>query len=115
MAVSAWCLSLGDVGAYFGLVMVSFMVVEACVGFFMPVAGTLRSKYVPDALQGAILNIFRLPLNVVVVSGTHATDVLETPTVFKLVSGFFLAASLLQSTFLAQSKTANSVNRKKTN
>jgi hypothetical protein len=76
------------------------MVLEACVGFFMPVAGTLRSKYVPDALQGAILNIFRLPLNVVVVSGTYATDILPAATVFKLVSGCFLAAGVLQSTFL---------------
>ena len=66
----------------------------------MPVAGTLRSKYVPDSLQGAILNIFRLPLNVVVVSGTHATDVLEAPMVFSLVSACFLGAALLQSTFL---------------
>ncbi|KAG7336685.1 sugar transporter [Nitzschia inconspicua] len=88
----------------FELVIVSFLVVECCVGLFMPVAGTLRSKYVPDALQGAILNIFRLPLNVVVVSGTYATDVLEAPIVFKLVSGCFLAASLLQGTFLLETK-----------
>eukprot|EP00529_Nitzschia_sp_RCC80_P022426 CAMPEP_0113465664 /NCGR_PEP_ID=MMETSP0014_2-20120614/13863_1 /TAXON_ID=2857 /ORGANISM="Nitzschia sp." /LENGTH=497 /DNA_ID=CAMNT_0000357843 /DNA_START=97 /DNA_END=1590 /DNA_ORIENTATION=+ /assembly_acc=CAM_ASM_000159 len=101
MAVPAWCLSQPDAGMeHFTLVIASFMVVEACVGFFMPVAGTLRSKYVPDALQGAILNIFRLPLNAVVVSGTHATDVLPTATVFMLVSGCFLAAGLLQSTFL---------------
>lgn len=78
----------------------SFLVVEGCVGLFMPIAGTLRSKYVPDSLQGAILNIFRLPLNVVVVAGTFATDVLETGTVFKLVSLSFLGAALLQTTLL---------------
>lgn len=115
MAVPAWCLSQADIGTHFGLVIVSFMVLEACVGFFMPVAGTLRSKYVPDALQGAILNIFRLPLNVVVVSGTYATDVLETSTVFKLVSGCFLAAALMQSTFLWKSSTTaySAINGKK--
>ena len=63
-------------GGCLGRVVASFMVVEFCVGLFMPVAGTLRSKYVPDALQGGILNIFRLPLNAVVVTGTYATDVL---------------------------------------
>ncbi|KAG7346078.1 sugar transporter [Nitzschia inconspicua] len=105
MAVPALCLSKGtSVRGTFELVIVSFLVVECCVGLFMPVAGTLRSKYVPDALQGAILNIFRLPLNVVVVSGTYATDVLEAPIVFKLVSGCFLAASLLQGTFLLETK-----------
>ena len=104
MAVPAFCLSKASMGGYFELVIVSFMVVEICVGFFMPVAGTLRSKYVPDALQGAILNIFRLPLNVVVVSGTYATDVFEASFVFKLVSGCFFAAALLQSTFLLEGK-----------
>ena len=56
------------------------------VGLFNPVAGTLRSKYVPDHLQGAILNIFRLPLNTVVVAGTYATDVLPTYQVYMIVS-----------------------------
>lgn len=104
MAVPALCLSQLSTGGCFGRLIVSFMVVELCVGLFMPVAGILRSKYVPDALQGAILNIFRLPLNVVVVSGTYATDVLEASLVFKLVSGCFLSAALLQSTFLLQSQ-----------
>jgi hypothetical protein len=104
MAVPALCLSQASIGGRFELVISSFMVMEFCVGLFMPVAGTLRSKYVPDALQGAILNIFRLPLNAVVVSGTYATDVLEASLVFKLVSGSFLAAALLQSTFCLQTK-----------
>lgn len=70
------------------------------MGLFMPVAGTLRSKYVPDELQGAILNIFRLPLNAVVVGGTYATDVLEPALVFKLVSLSFFAAALLQASMM---------------
>ena len=113
MAVPAFCLAQPDVKWTFEFVIVSFMVVECCVGLFMPVAGTLRSKYVPDALQGAILNIFRLPLNAVVVSGTYATDVLEAPLVFKLVSGCFLAAALLQSTFLTEPIAATGSSKKK--
>jgi hypothetical protein len=58
---------------------------------------------VPDALQGAILNIFRLPLNVVVVSGTYASDVMEASLVFKLVSGCFFAAGALQLSMMFQS------------
>jgi hypothetical protein len=73
---------------------------ELCVGLFMPVAGTLRSKYVPDAKQGAILNIFRLPLNAIVVAGTYATDVFTASTVFTLVSTFLLSASLLQASLI---------------
>jgi MFS family permease len=83
------------------MILGSFLVVEFCVGLFMPVAGTLRSRYVPDAQQGAILNIFRLPLNAIVVSGTYATDHLERSLCYKLVSGCFFGAALLQATMIA--------------
>jgi len=104
MAVPVKCVAtLGGAGPYCQeLILGSFLVVEFCVGLFMPVAGTLRSKYVPDSLQGAILNIFRLPLNAIVVSGTYATDHLEASLVFKLVSGCFFAAALLQATMIPQ-------------
>lgn len=82
------------------MIVASFMIVECCVGLFMPMAGTLRSKYVPDELQGAILNIFRLPLNVVVVSGTYATDVLKSYQVFTIVSLSFFSAAILQGTMM---------------
>lgn len=95
------------------LILGSFLIVELCVGLFMPVAGTLRSKYVPDSLQGAILNIFRLPLNAIVVSGTYATDHLEASLVFKLVSGCFFCAALLQATMIPQLKEATTLTGKK--
>jgi MFS transporter, MFS domain-containing protein family, molybdate-anion transporter len=92
------------------------LIVELCVGLFMPVAGTLRSKYVPDSLQGAILNIFRLPLNAIVVSGTYATDHLEASLVFKLVSGCFFFASIIQATMIPQADSTTSMTAaKKTN
>merc|ERR1712150_145739 len=104
MAIPAVLLAPDDVGTTisngFQWILVSFMVMEMCVGLFMPVAGTLRSKYVPDALQGGILNIFRLPLNAIVVSGTYATNVLETHVVFQIVCGCLLGAALLQVTMI---------------
>mmetsp|Transcript_36853 Transcript_36853/g.89506 ORF Transcript_36853/g.89506 Transcript_36853/m.89506 type:complete len:483 (-) Transcript_36853:49-1497(-) len=110
MAVPAYFLSGSASGEHFYLIIASFMMVECCVGLFMPVAGTLRSKYVPDALQGAILNIFRLPLNAVVVSGTYATDVLEPSVVFKAVSLCFFGAGALQLTMMGS--TASSKKKK---
>jgi len=102
MVVPAMCLSLTseDGPGYFSIIIASFMLMEFCVGMFMPLAGTLRSKYVPDALQGGILNIFRLPLNAIVVSGTYATDVLPSADVFKLISASFYCAALLQATLV---------------
>jgi len=114
-AVSAFILSQGasNVTGGFSIVIAAFMVTEATVGLFMPVAGTLRSKYVPDSLQGAILNIFRLPLNAVVVAGTHATDHLDPNICFQLVSGLFLAAALLQGTFLFGESSTSTTNSSK--
>lgn len=95
MAVPVMCLNTCQ-----HYVISSFLVVEFCVGLFMPIAGTLRSKYVPDNLQGAILNIFRLPLNILVVMGTRATEMFEADVVFKLVSVCFFAAAALQATMI---------------
>jgi MFS transporter, MFS domain-containing protein family, molybdate-anion transporter len=101
MTIPAYCVgSSGADGLCFEYVIASFLVVEFCVGLFMPVAGTLRSKYVPDALQGAILNIFRLPLNAVVVAGTYATDIFPTAVVYRFVSGSFVLAAALQITMV---------------
>mmetsp|Transcript_8859 Transcript_8859/g.21516 ORF Transcript_8859/g.21516 Transcript_8859/m.21516 type:complete len:478 (-) Transcript_8859:115-1548(-) len=98
MAVPAICLCCSAVSVCFERILLSFVVIEFCVGLSSPIAGMLRSKYVPDAYQGAIMNIFRLPLNAVVVSGTYATDVFEHYHVYGAVSGLFLIAAALQAT-----------------
>jgi MFS family permease len=102
MGIPAIALSWEKSSWQLEVILMSFVTMEFCVGLFMPVAGTLRSKYVPDALQGAILNIFRLPLNAIVVSGTFATDHLDPSLCYKLVSGFLMAAAFLQATMITQ-------------
>jgi hypothetical protein len=57
------------------------------------------------------MNIFRLPLNVVVVSGTYATDVLEQYKVFGIVSGLFLASAALQATLALGDKGEKQVKK----
>mmetsp|Transcript_37377 Transcript_37377/g.42721 ORF Transcript_37377/g.42721 Transcript_37377/m.42721 type:complete len:562 (+) Transcript_37377:59-1744(+) len=47
--------------------MASFFVFEACVGMYFPSIGTLRSKYVPDSHRSIIMNLFGIPLNILVV------------------------------------------------
>lgn len=102
MIIPSICVSsLGSL--CFQQILISFVLVETCVGLFMPIAGTLRTKYVPDALHGAILNIFRLPLNIIVVIGTYATDILPAAQVFIFVSGCFFTAALIQATMLKSS------------
>jgi len=47
---------------------VSFFFFEVCVGMYFPLIGTLRSKYLPDAYRGVIMNLFGIPLNLIVVA-----------------------------------------------
>jgi len=45
----------------------AFFLFETCVGMYFPLIGTLRSKYLPDAYRGVIMNLFGIPLNLIVV------------------------------------------------
>lgn len=60
----------------------AFLVFEACVGVNDGTAGVVRSKYIPDTKMAAILNIFRVPLNVLVVVGTKMNDTQTHATCF---------------------------------
>ena len=55
-------------GSSLAAIVASFLVFEACVGFYFPSIGTLRSKYVPESHRSVIVNIFGIPLNLIVVS-----------------------------------------------
>lgn len=87
-------------------VLCSFIVFETCVGTFFPCAGLLRSKVIPDSVQGSVMNIFRVPLNVLVVVGTKLTDVYPTQTVFSIIVVWLLIGGVCQI-FLAQALQAS--------
>jgi len=44
----------------------AFLVFEACVGLYFPMMGTLKGDIVPEDMRSTIYNIYRLPLNVIV-------------------------------------------------
>ena len=46
----------------------AFFCFEACVGMYFPSIGTLRSRYVPDSHRSVIMNLFGIPLNLLVIS-----------------------------------------------
>jgi len=48
---------------------------EVCVGLYFPSMGTLKSSIVPESHRSAIYNIYRIPLNFVVMASllTHLT------------------------------------------
>ena len=55
-------------GASFWPLTLGFFAFEACVGFYFPLIGTLRSKLVPDSHRSVIMNLFGMPLNLAVVA-----------------------------------------------
>jgi len=82
-------------------VFTSFLVLEFTLGIFNAGGGTLRSKYYPESMQSSIMNVFRVPLNGLVVLGTKLTswagnDIAELQKVFLVVVGMHLAAAAFQ-------------------
>jgi len=45
----------------------AFMIFEFCVGLYFPACGVLKSDVVPECVRGTVYNIYRVPLNAVVV------------------------------------------------
>jgi len=64
-----------------------FCVFEICVGMYFPAMATIKSKVVPEMSRSAIYNLFRVPLNVIVV-GILAGD-------FSVTSLFVVCSVLL--------------------
>ncbi|KRY75202.1 Major facilitator superfamily domain-containing protein 5 [Trichinella pseudospiralis] len=48
-------------------VFTGFAIFEICVGVFWPASGFMRSVHVPEKARSTVMNIFRIPLNLVVV------------------------------------------------
>ncbi|CAJ0603253.1 unnamed protein product [Cylicocyclus nassatus] len=49
------------------LVFIAFLVFEVCVGIFWPSMGCLRGAYVPEETRSTTINLFRVPLNLIVI------------------------------------------------
>ena len=84
-----------------------FIGFECCVGSYFPIIGALRGKYVPDHVRATIMNIFRIPLNVIVVIVLWYIDELGLTKVFILASILLLIASMA-SYFLGLMTVKNS-------
>lgn len=68
LAMGAATMATSSAEAPLWTLMAGFFAFEACVGMYFPSIGTLRSKYVPDSHRSVIMNLFGIPLNVLVVS-----------------------------------------------
>lgn len=55
-----------SVGGAIGL-FAAFLIFEFFVGVYFPSVGVLKSDIVPEEVRGLIYNLYRLPLNIIIV------------------------------------------------
>jgi len=86
------------------LVYGSFLIFEICCGLYFPCIGTLRSQYIPESMRATIMNLFRVPLNFLVVLILTNVSNLSNATIFLICSVWLQIAFVLQKYILKDSK-----------
>eukprot|EP00401_Gymnodinium_catenatum_P016414 CAMPEP_0117535728 /NCGR_PEP_ID=MMETSP0784-20121206/41084_1 /TAXON_ID=39447 /ORGANISM="" /LENGTH=515 /DNA_ID=CAMNT_0005332263 /DNA_START=102 /DNA_END=1649 /DNA_ORIENTATION=- len=72
-------------------IFLGFLLFEACVGFYFPAMGMLKSQEVPEEARAGMYSLYRIPLNAVVIS-LLLTDMELGPSFG--VCAFFLAVAV---------------------
>ena len=75
----------------------SFVVFEVCVGIFWPMLGVIRSQHLPEAQRATIINIFRVPLNAIVVGVLFFQGSMGVGTVFSVCAALLLLGAFLST------------------
>jgi MFS transporter, MFS domain-containing protein family, molybdate-anion transporter len=73
-----------------------FFVFEACVGMFWPCLATQRSQFVPEDVRATVMNFFRMPLNVMVVTVLYNVAQMPQSTVFIICTVLLVTAAIVQ-------------------
>eukprot|EP00300_Choanocystis_sp_HF-7_P001055 c10860_g1_i1.p1 GENE.c10860_g1_i1~~c10860_g1_i1.p1 ORF type:complete len:471 (+),score=114.92 c10860_g1_i1:46-1413(+) len=74
-------------------ILFAFIVFEACVGLYFPIMGTVKSRVVPEGGRSAIYNLFRVPLNIIVLC-VLLTDI-SVETAMMCCTGMLFLAGVL--------------------
>eukprot|EP00931_Biecheleriopsis_adriatica_P033739 TRINITY_DN19563_c0_g2_i1.p1 TRINITY_DN19563_c0_g2~~TRINITY_DN19563_c0_g2_i1.p1 ORF type:complete len:567 (+),score=70.61 TRINITY_DN19563_c0_g2_i1:69-1769(+) len=69
----AFLTAAATAGTQVHICLLSFLIIEFCVGAYYPSVGLLKSEVVPESVRGATYNLYRVPLNAIVV-GLILTD-----------------------------------------
>ena len=81
----------------FYMILIGFCLFETCVGGAFAAMATLRGQLLPQELQGTIMNIFRVPLNMLVVVGTKLDSWYESDFIFGTCAVWLLLAVVCQT------------------
>jgi MFS family permease len=86
--------------------LLAFFVFEVCCGAFWPSIGVMRSRYVPEEVRATVMNLFRVPLNLIVVF------VLSNISRFTEKQVLLLAAGCLVPAFFSQLRLRDITDRR---
>ncbi|KAG8467486.1 hypothetical protein KFE25_000802 [Diacronema lutheri] len=64
--LAAGALAIPAVSSSVGINFACFLLFETCVGAYFPAMGMLKSQLVPEEVRATVYNIFRIPLNLIV-------------------------------------------------
>jgi len=82
------------------VLMIGFLVYEACVGMFWPCMGTLKGMYIPENVRSTVMNYFRVPTNLFVVLTLNRVSQMERNTVFLICVGLASVSAIAQYALL---------------
>merc|ERR1712048_1474758 len=82
----------------------AFFIFEVCVGMYFPSISTLRSKYLSDSHRSVIMNLFGIPLNVLVVSVFLSIKKLGVGGALSVATGALSIATASMSVLLGKAK-----------
>ena len=85
----------------FWLVFAAFCCFELCCGVYFPCQGILRSRYIAEDTRTGVMNLFRVPLNAIVVLVLTRAKDLGNQSVFAICAVALLAAAACQSLLIA--------------
>jgi len=93
LPVAALSILPGVLNLGFWQQLTGFAVFEGCVGIYFPTWGTLRGGIIPENLRATIMNLYRVPLNLIVVLVLMNIGGMNSSSVFKLCFLFLVLSS----------------------
>ncbi|KAI8927405.1 hypothetical protein BC831DRAFT_398784 [Entophlyctis helioformis] len=74
------------------IIYIAFNVFELCCGVYFPAMASIRSKVVPESTRSTVMNIFRVPLNLIVVLILLKANSLPASLFFVVCAGLNVTA-----------------------
>jgi len=93
LGCSAFALTSVSILSVISIRFAAFLTFESCVGAFWPLMAGLRSKLVPEESRCAVLSLFRVPLNLIVIWLLSSSLALEM--IFAVCGAFLLVTVLI--------------------